>query len=388
MVMYKRKLAEYLNKVADKYPVVTITGPRQSGKSTLCRAFFSDHQYVSLEETDIREFALNDPRGFFKKYQGNIILDEIQRCPSLLSFIQTIVDDPASSQHFVLTGSQQLLLMAGITQSLAGRTVLVKLLPFSREELWPAHSDMSVDQFLLTGGYPKIYDKKLEPGQWLQQYYETYVERDVRALINIGDLDQFKRFIRLCAGRAGQLLNFSSLANDCGITQPTAKSWVSALKASFICFTLEPHYKNFSKRLIKSPKLYFYDTGLLCYLLKIQNTEVLSSHPLRGNIFENWVISEYFKKYYNEGKEAPLYFWRDTKGHEVDLIVDEGLYLYPIEIKSAYTPNSDFCKNLEYFVDLQKQEGISMPKNTGAGIYCGTSSLNFKEFVLRPWFEI
>lgn len=212
------------------------------------------------------------------------------------------------------------------------------------------------------------------------------MERDVRALINVAHLDQFERFIRLCAGRAGQLLNLSSLAGDCGITHPTARAWLSALKASFICFTLAPHFQNFNKRIIKTPKLYFYDTGLLCYLLKIQNTETLSTHPLRGNIFENWVIGEYAKEYYNRGQEPPFYFWQDAKGHEIDIIIDKGNYLYPIEIKSSYTASPDFTKNIDYFVRLQKLSGSKKPY--GECVYGGDARTPFNDYVIRPWFEI
>lgn len=342
---------------------------------------------MSLEETDIRAFANADPRGFFKRYPNNLIIDEVQRAPDLLSFIQTIVDDPsASHRHFVLTGSHQLLLMEKVTQSLAGRTIITKLLPFSRRELWGRHSKMQIDDFLFSGGYPRIYDKKLAPNQWLQQYSQTYIERDVRALINISQLEQFERFIQLCAGRAGQLLNLSSLANDCGITQPTARAWLSALKASFICFTLHPHFKNFNKRVIKSPKLFFYDTGLLCYLLKIKSTDILSSHPMRGNIFENWVVSEKVKDYCNQGIEPPLYFWRDAKGHEIDLVIDEGNYLYPIEIKSSYTPNTNFFNNSAYFIALQKSQRKKTPY--GEAYYCGDTKMPYKNFVLIPWSEV
>lgn len=384
--MYERELSKYLLEIAPKYPVVTIIGPRQSGKSTLCRSLFDDHHYISLEEPDVRELAVQDPRGFFKKYDTNLILDEIQRAPELLSFVQTIVDDPGSKRHFVLTGSQQILLMEKITQSLAGRTVIAKLLPFSKNELWQKHSKMTIDDFLFTGGYPRIYDKKLNPTQWLQQYYQTYVERDVRSLINVTNLDLFERFIGLCAGRAGQLLNLSSLANDCGITHPTSRAWLSALKASFICFTFQPHFQNFNKRVIKTPKLYFYDTGLLCYLLKIQNTETLSNHPLRGNIFENWVIAEKSKHYYNQGKEPPFYFWQDAKRHEIDLIIDEGNFLYPIEIKSSYTASSDFVKNINFFLKLQKSNKEKPP--FGECIYCGDKESFLENCVIRPWSKI
>jgi len=341
---------------------------------------------LSLEALDVREFAKDDPRGFLKKHNGKIILDEIQRVPELLSYIQTIVDDPKSKYHFILTGSHNILLMEKVTQSLAGRTVIAKLLPFSRNELWNKHKKTSINKFLYTGGYPRIYDKKLEPNQWLSQYYQTYIERDVRSLIKVNELSQFETFVKLCAGRVGQILNLSSIANDCGITQPTAKAWLSVLKASFICFTIQPHFNNFNKRIIKSPKLYFYDTGLVCYLLQIRNPDIISSHPLRGNIFENWIISELNKSYYNKGIEPSFYFWRDTKGHEIDLIVDEGNYLYPIEIKSSFTFNSNFIKNVDYFVKLQKVQ--SKEKYLGGCYYSGDEDFNFKYFNIMSWKDV
>ena len=380
--MYRRDISSYLEKVSPKYPVVTIVGPRQSGKSTLSRFLYKSHKYISLEDPDIRNLAQGDPRGFFKQHTGKLILDEIQRVPDLLSYIQTLVDEPGSQRHFVLTGSHQLLLMERVTQSLAGRTVIAKLMPFSRSELWSRHSKMSIDQFLFTGGYPRIYDKRLDPAQWLQQYYQTYVERDVRSLINVDRLDQFERFIRLCAGRAGQLLNLSSLGNDCGVSQPTARSWLSVLKASFICFTLQPHHRNFNKRIIKTPKLYFFDTGLLCSLLKIRDSDTLAMHPLRGNIFESWVVSERMKLYYNCGEEPPLYFWQDAKGHEVDIVIDEGDYLYPVEIKSSYTFHPDFITNAKYFHDLQKRH---RKPPLGDCVYAGDSETTFKNFAVRSW---
>ncbi|MEK7377164.1 MAG: ATP-binding protein [Candidatus Margulisiibacteriota bacterium] len=384
--MYKRNIEDYLSEVESKYSVITVIGPRQSGKSTLCRQFFSEYEYINLEESDTREFASADPRGFFRKHASNLILDEIQKASSLLSYIQTIVDDRENNRRFVLTGSQNLSLMEKVTQSLAGRTVIAKLLPFSRKEIWSKPAQMTIDELMFAGGYPRIYDKSLNPNQWLQQYYQTYIERDVRNLINITQLDLFERFIRLCAGRAGQLLNLSSIAADCGITQPTARAWLSALKASFICFTLQPHFKNFNKRIIKTPKVYFYDTGLLSYLLRIQNAETLSAHPLRGNIFENWVVSETIKTYYNRGLEAPVYFWRDTKGNEIDLIIDEGNYLYPIEIKSAFTPNINFLRNVEYFIKTQAVKRDKKPY--GECVYCGDSEMEYKDLLIKPWTQI
>ena len=394
--MYKRHLADFLNGVASKYPVVTIVGPRQSGKSTLSRTSFPHHTYLSMEEPDRREMAEQDPRGFFKRFTGPLILDEIQRVPDLLSYIQTEVDEPKSDRHFVLTGSHQMLLMEKITQSLAGRTVITKLLPLSRRELLELPAEIplgkapdkkekketgALEKYIHTGGYPRIYDRQLEPGQWLEQYYQTYVERDVRALLRVSELDLFDRFIRLCAGRAGQLLNLSSLASDCGISQPTAQSWLSVLKASFICFTLQPHFRNFSKRLIKSPKLYFFDTGLLCYLLKIRTPETIAEHPFRGSLFENWVIAEWMKSFFNRGMEPPFYFWRDTKGHEADLVLDLGPSLYPIEIKSAYTFHPDFTRNLQYLAKLQRQKNLPL----GESVYAGKESFTFKDFFVRSW---
>ena len=378
--MYKRHLSGFLEKIAPKYPVVTIVGPRQSGKSTLSRLVFPAFQYVSLEEPDHRQMALEDPRGFLKRYEGDVIIDEVQRVPDLLSYIQTLVDEPGSTRRFILTGSHHLLLMEKISQSLAGRVVITKLLPLARSEITDVKEGLEF--YLFHGGYPRIYSQHLEARQWLEQYYQTYVERDVRNLLKVNEMDLFDRFVRLCAGRAGQLLNLSSLASDCGISQPTAQAWLSVLKASFVCFTLQPHFKNFSKRLIKSPKLYFYDTGLLCYLLKIQESSTLQEHAMRGNIFENWVITEWMKSYLNQGQEPPLYFWRDTKGHEVDLIVDKGDSLYPIEIKSAYTFHSEFVRNLSYFLDLQKTD------RRGECVYAGDSSFTFKDFSVRSWQEL
>ena len=383
--MYKRELANYLKRVSSKYPVVTIVGPRQSGKSTLSRHLYKTHTYVSLEDPDIRDIALNDPRGFFKNRGKKLILDEIQRAPDLLSYIQTMVDEPGNDYHFVLTGSHQLMLMEKVTQSLAGRTIIAKLMPFSRRELWSHHSKMSIDEYILTGGYPRIYDKKLNPEEWLQQYYQTYVERDVRALINVGQVDQFERFVHLAAGRIGQLLNLSSLGNDCGISQPTAKAWLSVLKASFICFTIQPHFNNFNKRIIKTPKLYFYDTGMLCSLLRIRDTDMLATHPLRGNIFENWVISEQMKYYFNSGEQPPLYFWQDAKGHEVDIVIDKGDYLYPIEVKSSYTFHPKFIKNSKYLFNLQHQQRTPP---LGECIYAGDSEMSFQDFSVRSWKSV
>jgi len=404
--MIKRHLSDHIKRAAKKYPVVTIIGPRQSGKSTLSRMAFPGHSYVSLEDPDRRALAESDPRGFFGIFQGGLIIDEVQRVPSLLSYIQGLVDEPGSRRHFVLTGSHQMALMEKVTQSLAGRTAVAKLLPFSFDELLGRPGGIkspesekaftaknksdgkafkSLEYYLYNGGYPRIYDKKLDAGDWLGQYYMTYVERDVRSLMNISHLDLFDRFVRLCAARAGSLLNLSSLAADCGVSQPTARSWLSILQACFICFTLQPHFKNFNKRLIKMPKIYFYDTGLLCYLLKVKKPGELSEHSMRGAIFENWIISERIKSYFNAGEEPPVYFWRDAKGHEIDLIIDRGESLYPIEIKSSRTFNSDFVKNIEYFQSLQN---IKRSEFLGECVYAGDEKLIFKDCLVRPWNSV
>lgn len=386
--MYTRELGVFLKEMAEKYPILTMIGPRQSGKSTLARVLFPNHQYLSLEEPDTRQQALQDPRAFFSHHSGDLIIDEVQRAPELLSYLQSLVDQPKNRRHFLLTGSQQLLLMEKVSQSLAGRTFIAKLLPFTRSELlqYPQSAPQSLEASLFYGGYPRIFDKQLPPQQWLEQYYQTYVERDVRQLIRVGEVDLFDRFTRLCAGRVGQLINFSSLANDCGISAPTASSWLSALKTSFICFSLAPHFRNFSKRLVKSPKLYFYDTGLLCYLLRIKSPQDLTSHSLRGHIFENWVISEAIKSQWNMGQEPNFYFWRDSNGHEVDLLRDEGKFLYPIEIKSAMTFHPDFIKTLVHLNDLQGKKFTGIP--LGTCVYGGEESFDFKNYRIQSWKDV
>lgn len=386
--MYKRSVQSYIQSIAHQYSVITIIGPRQSGKSTLSRHLFSQYKYVSLETPHERELAQTDPLGFFNKHKGSLIIDEVQNVPELLSYIQTFVDDENNSSQYILTGSQQILLMEKITQSLAGRTVIIQLLPFSLQELKQKSQPQNdiLDDLLYTGGYPRIYDKELNPTQWLQQYYQTYVERDVRMMINVSQLSLFQRFMGLCAGRVGQLLNYASLANDCGITDPTVKSWISVLQASFICFTLQPHFKNFNKRIIKSPKLYFYDTGLLCYLLKIYNRDALENHPLRGAIFENFVIVEKMKQELNKGHDPSFYFWRDTKGHEVDLVVDQGTWLYPIEIKSSMTFQSKFTKNLKYLNNLQERTKNKEP--LGSVVYGGDESFDYQDFQVVSWVDV
>jgi uncharacterized protein len=352
--MIQRAISRTVRELAKGYPAVAITGPRQSGKTTLARMLFPDKPYVSLEDPDIRGLAQDDPRGFLKKYDSGAILDEVQRCPDLLSYLQVILDKRSRMGRFILTGSQQFGLHSGITQSLAGRVAMVQLLPFTYDEVYK--KPPSLDTILYTGLYPPIYDRKLNPSTWQANYIQTYIERDVRQMINVRDLSTFQRFLRLCAGRTGQLLNLSRLSSDVGITHNTAKSWISILEASYLVFLLRPHHRNFNKRIIKSPKLYFYDTGLAAWLLGIREAEQLETHPLRGSLFECWVISELFKGQFNQGKPADLFFWRDREGNEVDLLMERGNSLIPLEIKSGQTVNRDFFRGLDYWRNYHENE--------------------------------
>lgn len=343
-----RAITPFLTYATSKFPIVTVTGPRQSGKSTLLKNCFKDYQYITLENADIREMALMDPRGFLKKYSNHIILDEIQRVPQLMSYLQTHVDDENQPGMYLLAGSQSFLQMQGLSQSLAGRTALLTLLPFSRKELKAANLlPDSIDSTLFQGMYPRIYNMDISPSFYYPSYIQTYVERDVRDILKVTDLNKFIRFIKLCAGRTGQILNMSALANETGITSTTAEGWLSVLEASYICYRLQPYYKNFNKRIIKAPKLYFYDTGLACNLLGITSPEQVSDFYLRGGLFENLVINQFIKNDYNSGKNPDLYYWRDSSGNEIDLINVNSTSVYAYEIKASATFHSDFFKTLD-----------------------------------------
>lgn len=336
-----------------QYPVLTITGPRQSGKTTLCRMIFDEKAYVSLEDIDERAFAQQDPRGFLNRYPEGAVIDEIQRVPDLLAYIQTLVDQNQREGFFILIGSQQFELLENVSQSLAGRTALLKLLPFTLTEAYGAGlPTVSIEKALFTGFYPRIFDKGLNPSDAMQFYINTYVERDLRMLINIKDLSRFEIFLKLCAGRTGQIVNLSGIGNDCGVNHATVKSWLSVLEASYIVKLLRPYYKNFNKRLMKSPKLYFLDTGLASFLLDIQNETQMASHPLKGMLFESLIVSEILKRRFNTGKTDNLYYFRDNIGNEVDLIWDYGVELDAVEIKSGQTVASDYFKGLKYLSGL------------------------------------
>ncbi len=360
--MIARKIAQKIEKLRTQFPVIGLFGPRQSGKSTLSKMLFPSYTYVSLEDTDTRLFAETDARGFLAAYTtgAGVIFDEIQRVPDLLSYIQGIVDAEQKQGFFVLTGSQNFLLHSAITQTLAGRVAICSLLPFSLEELsGAAISDGTVglEETLFRGMYPRLFLHDRNPVDWYASYIATYVERDVRLIQNIQDLSLFQNFLALCAGRIGELLNVSSLANDCGISVNTANAWLSLLEASFIVFLAQPHFKNFSKRLIKAPKLYFYDTGLACSLLRITAPAQLATHYLRGGLFESFVVSEIHKYFFNRGVRPPLYFWRDKQGHEIDIVVEYADRLLPIEIKSGRTVDSAYFDELRYWNKLAETDG-------------------------------
>lgn len=363
--MITRKIEPILNKLFQQYPIVTVTGPRQSGKTTLARKMFPHFSYVNLEAPDIREFAETDPRSFLQQYPVPAIFDEIQNVPSLLSYLQVIVDEEGKNGMYILTGSHQLSLQAAISQSLAGRTGLLELLPLSLEELKDAGIKEDRDVFLSKGFMPRLYDKPIEPITLYRDYFRTYVERDVRQLINIRNLQFFGTFVKLLAGRVGQIVNLNSLSGEVGVSATTLKEWLSILETSYIIFRLPPYFENFGKRLIKSPKLYFTEPGLAAYLLGLKSADQVGRDPLLGNLFENMVVVEALKARYNAGLDSDLYFFRDSQGFEIDLIWSNGRKLTPIEIKASRTYNSDFTKNINRFSKLSNHI------QQGAVIYSG-----------------
>lgn len=342
-----RMLESTFRNLFTHYPIVTITGPRQSGKTTLARACFPDLPYVNFERLDTREYFQNDPSRFLDSYREGAIFGEVQRVPSLASWLQVLVDEERRNGRFILTGSAQFEMMTQVNQSLAGRNALLRLLPFSMDELRNIGEEKSLERRLYEGFYPRVHDQNLDPSQASADYVQTYIERDLRQFGNIHNLSAFQRFLRLCSGRVGQVLNLESLGADAGISGVTARSWLSILEASYIIFLLPPWFENIGKRLIKSPKLYFYDVGIAAWLCGIEKESQLETHPLRGNLFENLVVADCLKRRFNAGKTAALHFFRDARGMEVDLLYPAGDKYVPIEIKSGSTASPDFLKNLE-----------------------------------------
>jgi predicted AAA+ superfamily ATPase len=345
--------------LAEGFPIVAITGPRQSGKTTLARAIFPDRAYVSLEDPTELEFVRSDPRGFLNRFSHGAVIDEAQRHPALFSFLQGLVDRRQRMGDFVLTGSQQFGLRAGISQSLAGRVGLLQLLPLSFAEMTGSRREpVNLNQALLQGGYPPLFDRKIRPSLWFPNYVGTYVERDVRQILGVRQLDRFQRFVRLCAARTGQLLNLSSLAIDCSIAQSTAREWLSVLESSYLLTRLPPYHRNFGKRLVKTPKLYFLDTGLAAWLMGIRDAATLSTHPMRGALFETWVVSEFIKRRFNAGQPAELHFWRDHVGQEIDIVIETPNGLQGIEIKSGASVVPDWLQTARRWDFLSGGEAV------------------------------
>lgn len=386
--MINRNIEPIFRALAHQYPIVTLVGPRQSGKTTLARMTFPGKPYVSLEDPDVRRFATEDPRGFLSGYTGGAIFDEVQRTPELPSYLQAMVDRDATPGQFILTGSQQFELMTQVTQSLAGRTALLRLLPLTLAELErmaPLNTadPLALPSSLLQGFYPRVHDQNLQASQAMGDYFATYVERDLRQLAAVQDLRLFERFVRLCAGRTGQLLNLSNLANDAGISQPTARAWMDLLQTSFIVHLLPPWFVNTGKRLVKSPKLYFYDTGLACWLLGLRTPEQVQRDPLWGALFENFVVMEALKDRFNSGESGELYFYRDAEGNEVDLLMPVGRQLHAIEVKAGGTVNPDYFKGLQRFAAHHPQT-----LHSGSVIYGGEQGQARSPWPVHSWLQL
>ena len=354
-MILKRDIQKELEKSASEYPIVALLGPRQAGKTTVLKMTFPHYNYVLLEDPDKLEFALSDPRGFLKHYRNDhgLIIDEAQKAPELFSYLQGIVDEENRPGQFILSGSQNFYLSERISQTLAGRVSILTMLPLSLSEIKAANAlPHHYEEILFQGQYPRLWANEMDTHKWYQNYLTTYIERDVRQIKHITDLHLFQKFLGLCAGRIGQVVNWSQLANDCGVATQTVTSWISVLEASYILFLLYPYHQNFNKRIIKSPKIYFYDTGVACALLRINTLEQLSTHYSKGSLFESFILSELMKRDYNKGLVPHLYFWRDQSNREVDCILEQGPHTLPIEIKSSETVNTKFFDNLLYWNKL------------------------------------
>lgn len=380
--MIARTIENTILQVVSKIPVIVITGPRQSGKTTLANKLFPEYHYYNLEFPDTYALALHDPRFFLKDLAQGIILDEIQRLPSLLSYVQGITDEKKMNGKVVITGSQNLQLMEAVTQTLAGRTVNFTLLPFSVDEIKGFGPVTNLDEVIFRGFYPRLFDQQISPALWLPSYIQSYLERDLRQLVHIKDLDKFQLFIRIIAGRVGQLINFQSLSTEIGVDAKTIRNWLNLLETSYVIFHLKPYYKSFNKRLIKSSKVYFYDTGLVCSLLGIKDPQQIPLHYLKGGLFENMIIAEIVKKYTNSGLPQSMYFWRDSTGHEIDCVLETADKLSILEIKSSSTFHDDFLKNIRLF---NKIAGSMVQQQIV--VYAGDRRMKYNGCSILPWFE-
>lgn len=377
--MIARTIAPYIARAAAKYPVVTLVGPRQSGKTTFCRYFFPDYTYVNLEELSLRKFAATDPRGFFESYPPPIIIDEIQQCPELVSQIQVEADERQTNGEFIITGSQQIALLSAVAQSLAGRTAIFTMLPFSFDELQGYGKDLSRNELILKGGMPRLYEHDIEPAEYYRNYISTYLERDIRSIINVKTFSRFETFLKLMAGRIGQLVNFSSLAGDVGVSSTTLHEWTNVLEAAHVVFSLKPWHVNIGKMLSKTPKYYFVDTGIVCSLLGISTVKHLEFHPMLGSLFENLVVVEMLKQKMNHNQSTELYFYRTQKGSEIDLLEVDANILTPWEIKLSDTPVSEYFRHVRSFRDDAARGGYicGTADRTGGLIYSGETLSSF-----------
>jgi uncharacterized protein len=394
-MIISRSISNTLLRYASLFPVVVISGPRQSGKTTLARQLFSDRPYVSMEDADTRSRAEFDPKGFLHSFPNGAVIDEVQRTPGLLSDIQGVVDRRGIKGDFILTGSQQFGLLKQVSQSLAGRAGILQLLPLSHRELKAAQLPYSgLEQAMWQGGYPVFYREKetnanamtideAEHYAWFNSYVMTYVERDIRDVLQVIDIATFRRFFLMCAARVGQLLNMNALASECGISHTTAKRWLTALETSYIVHLLEPHHQNFGKRLVKMPKLYFYDTGLLSHLLRIESAKALETHAYRGPIFENWVINETIKYRWNRGLRSDLYFWRDNHGTEIDLVFENNSQLNPVELNSGMTFSADWMRPWNKWQSYSKQPNVKP-----VVVYGGDESHEMQQAHLMSWNQV
>lgn len=380
-MLIERSIKDQIISLSRQFPVVTITGPRQSGKTTLAKMLFPKKAYINLEDLEQRDYARRDPKAFLAQFSDGAIIDEIQRVPTLTSYIQVIVDKINKNGMFILTGSHQFEMMNKVSQSLAGRTAIIRLLPFDLNEAYN-NKNMEIYNILFTGFYPRIFSEKIDPGKYYSFYISTYLERDLNQIINIKDLSAFETFLRLCAGRTGQLINLTSLSNDCGVDQKTIKNWLSVLEASYIIMRLKPYHRNINKRLVKAPKIYFYDTGLVCYLLGIKKPEQLHNHPLLGNIFENFIIAEIIKNKFNKIETSNMMFFRDHTGNEIDIVFDNITDIDILEIKFSKTINSDFLKAFNYLKNL------SIKVKNSILIYGGDQSYKREGVSIKSWKKV